>query len=500
MSNILRGIGKITNSAGQTFEWELTDPTAGQGLIYQDGKWINSGNFASDTGTVSTMDPITGVEYLVIGGGGGGGADEHTTGGAGGGAGGYRSSVQGESSGENSTAESTLIIDKTYSIVIGAGGVGATSRTDDGSNGEDSIFGTITSIGGGRGAKTQNNPGYDGGSGGGGNYNGVGGTGTANQGYAGGVGQGGAVGTGNRIGGGGGGAGGAGGDSGDGGVGISSLITGTSIERAGGGGGGTWAGGTAGTASGGGAVGASPTNNNTHGFNATQNTGGGGGGASVDITETSRANGGSGGSGVVILAYPKESQELAYIDGNLAYNYSQRPSDQAHVYEFIDGAGQISATEADPAFYSKEFENACLFDGESYLSRAANEIANNSPNAPWTFSAWVKRSDLASSASIFAAYGRVSNFWQPEVLMFKSSTDTSNPNCLHAWLHDNGSGYKWDVKSTEMFSDSNSWYHIVFQHDNVNGILRVYVNKNLVINSSASHSYATINSSAEHLI
>ena len=73
------------------FRMELTDPTAGQGLIYQDGKWINSGNFASDTGTVSTMDPITGVEYLVIGGGGGGGYRR---------AGGkYRSSSFGELSG-----------------------------------------------------------------------------------------------------------------------------------------------------------------------------------------------------------------------------------------------------------------------------------------------------------------------------------------------------------------------------------------------------------------
>ena len=29
--------------------------------------------------------------------------------------------------------------------------------------------------------------------------------------------------------------------------------------------------------------------------------------------------------------------------------------------------------------------NCLRFDGDSYLSRAGSEIANNSPNAPWTF-------------------------------------------------------------------------------------------------------------------
>ena len=30
--------------------------------------------------------------------------------------------------------------------------------------------------------------------------------------------------------------------------------------------------------------------------------------------------------------------------------------------------------------------NSLRFDGQSYLSRAASEIANNDKNAPWTFS------------------------------------------------------------------------------------------------------------------
>ena len=48
------------------------------------------------------------VEYLVIAGGGGGGNNNSSAAGGGGGAGGYRSSVSGESSGANSSAESVF--------------------------------------------------------------------------------------------------------------------------------------------------------------------------------------------------------------------------------------------------------------------------------------------------------------------------------------------------------------------------------------------------------
>ena len=301
---------------------------------------------AADLRSGGPITAIPGVEYLVIAGGGGGGGDGHTTGGAGGGAGGYRSSVQGESSGGNSTVESTLTIskDETYSIVIGAGGTGSTSRSNNGSDGQPSVFGSITALGGGRASHYQNVGGYDGGSGGGGNYNGAGGSGEANQGHAGGVGQGAGVGTGNRIGGGGGGAGGVGGNSGNGGIGISSLITGTSIERAGGGGGGTWAGGTAGTTTGGGGNGGSPTNQNVNGFSATQNTGGGGGGGTVGGSDYDSANGGDGGSGIVIIAYPIAFPELT-VDGfalDSTYTYSDSSRSGYRVYQFLSGSGSIS--------------------------------------------------------------------------------------------------------------------------------------------------------------
>jgi len=181
------------------------------------------------TTTFNVATPIE-VEYLVIAGGGGSLRE------AGGGAGGYRSSVSGESSGGGAGAESPISLNPgSYTVSVGAGGL----KDKDG---EDSVFHTITSIGGGRGAQ----PGDDGGSGGGGGRSSAfqfttGGSGTANQGFDGGIGD-----DTNNPGAGGGGGGGAGqagtdagGDNGgNGGDGVSSAIDGRNIFRAGGGAGG----------------------------------------------------------------------------------------------------------------------------------------------------------------------------------------------------------------------------------------------------------------------
>jgi len=217
------------------------------------------------------------VEYLVVAGGGGAGTSQ----GGGGGAGGYRSSVPREQSGDNTLAEPSLILSSgVYTVTVGDGGAGGVS-------GQDSIFSTITSIGGGRGANRDGNPSEIGGSGGGGSLNRSGASGTANQGNSGGNATGTA--TGFATGGGGGastrGADGSGSGGGVGGDGIFSSIDGSSVARAGGGSGeGYGSVPTGGGASiGGGGDVDQP---------GAPNTGGGGG-----------SNGSAGGSGIVIVRY-----------------------------------------------------------------------------------------------------------------------------------------------------------------------------------------------------
>ncbi len=246
-----------------------SDTTAGG---YRTVVWNASGSITVDGGDLE-------VEYLVIAGGGGGGNGAADIGGGGGGAGGYRSSVIGENSGGGASAESTITLTpSSYTVTIGAGGSANT-------NGSNSVFGSITSTGGGLAKGADGTVGGNGGSGGGvaGNGN-TPGTGTSGQGYAGSIGRG-SYGSTACSAGGGGGAGGAGtrpvndASTGAGGVGVASSITGSSVTRAVGG------------------LGKSKTGTEV-GANGSANTGNGaaGGGGQGGA-------GGAGGSGVVIVRW-----------------------------------------------------------------------------------------------------------------------------------------------------------------------------------------------------
>jgi hypothetical protein len=247
------------------------------------------------------------VDYLVLGGGGGGGSGY--TGGSGGGGGGAGGLLTGT---ETATEGAT-----SWSIVVGAGGVGDTtgSHGSDGNNSEITEI-AITAIGGGGGGGTHNgvaDNGRNGGSGGGApNWGGTGdyGSGTAGQGNDGGsrgdngpyygAGGGGGAGTaGNQ---------GQGIGSGDGGAGLSSTITGSAVYYGGGGGGSTYngTGGAGGT--GGGGDGSDGGGGGGNGENGTDGLGGGGGGAVPQQGGGPHRDGGAGGDGVVILSYIATTQ------------------------------------------------------------------------------------------------------------------------------------------------------------------------------------------------
>jgi|GEM_PF-1757711 len=250
------------------------------------------------------------IEVLVVAGGGGGGSDM----GGGGGGGGvvYDSSY--------------AVTPSKMAVTVGNGGAGAPAGVSQirGYNGENSVFGTITAIGGGGGASefgNNNSPAGNGGSGGGaaGCSSTTYGTGTSGQGYNGG-GSGGCY-----YPGGGGGAGGAGSNTpANGGIGYQSSITGATLYYGGGGGGAGYSGiaGNGGLGGGGGGgpmvsggglgggnalsrgknatAGTLGAQTNVPGGNGGANTGGGGGGGAH---YNSNNYGGSGGSGVVIVRY-----------------------------------------------------------------------------------------------------------------------------------------------------------------------------------------------------
>lgn len=254
-------------------------------------------------------------EYFAVGGGGAGGPARGN--GGGGGAGGLQTN--------NATVYSVpsqylpipnLSANTTYSINLGAGGVGYTTLSY-GNSGGSTIFSTgatvVVSASGGGGGGGAYSDGQNGGCGGGagGNYQGVDNPGTGSQGYNGGF-----LGGGNNSGAGGGGgidaSGSAGygpyGSGGNGGAGI--VYNGSAYG--GGGGGATYfgpygsTGGSGGSAGGvivggSGAIGPQGVGATICGGNAVPNTGSGGGGAGGGATP---GPGGSGSTGVFILSYP----------------------------------------------------------------------------------------------------------------------------------------------------------------------------------------------------
>jgi hypothetical protein len=262
----------------------------GGNIISQDADYFY--HIFTSSGTFTPTQSLT-ADYLVVAGGGGGGQDD----GGGGGAGGLRCTVT--ATGGGGTLETPLSLTATaYAVTIGAGGSAGTSGSGV-TNGSNSVFSTITSIGGGKGGGLRSVADYsggNGGSGGGPRFSGSVGTGTTNQGFAGGAS--------NNKGGGGGGAGVVGSASssvagGTGGNGVATIISGTPIYYAGGGGGGGDFGGTGGLG-GGGKGGTGASNDKTSGGS---NTGGGGGGGSGD--SAGGFIGASGGSGIVIVRYAK---------------------------------------------------------------------------------------------------------------------------------------------------------------------------------------------------
>jgi outer membrane protein assembly factor BamB len=274
-----------------TFALAQIISATGGTIIYTNGYTIHT--FTSN-GTFTCVGSGL-VEVLVVAGGGGGGC--HT--GGGGGAGGVVYTA------------SYLITNGDISVTVGAGGNGATSNNVSGSNGSNSVFDSITAIGGGGGASRFTDAG-SGGSGGGGSPQDLGmsyGSGITGQGYAGGVG-----GTAwNYLSGGGGGAGAVGsggtgsGGNGNGGAGLAFDISGSSVYYGGGGGGGVY--GTDVPGAGGTGGGGAGSNTSAVVGNGTPNTGGGGGGGGLAFSGTyTSLPGGNGGSGIVIVRYSSNAR------------------------------------------------------------------------------------------------------------------------------------------------------------------------------------------------
>ncbi|MGE4314273.1 MAG: glycine-rich domain-containing protein [Pseudobdellovibrionaceae bacterium] len=323
--------------------------------------WIVQTYTSVGTTTWTPSAEVTDVYFLVVGGGGGGGGRH----GGGGGGGGLVTNWGGAAYAVTTTA---------YTITVGDGGsYTQTSPTNQsiGENGDNSVFATVTALGGGGGGSYTANNVNTGGSGGGGG--GVGPTTTGSgdgraenrlggleaqndsgggtgYGHNGGIGAGPGDTASNTGGGGGGGAGsagsnGSGGNGGNGGNGLASDITGHDIYYAGGGGGGGLNSGGSGGLGGGG------SGSNNAPADGIDGLGGGGGGAR---SENTSATGGDGGSGTVIIRYQLSVEHFSILAGGSGnddlygssgldvFEFSHRgAANTDQIYNFTNGTDQI---------------------------------------------------------------------------------------------------------------------------------------------------------------
>jgi hypothetical protein len=311
----------LTNDAGNFVQYSTATlygilstnfaPSASGGnLIYTDGTYYYHQFLTTGTNAFIPTKNLT-VDYLVVGGGGGGGgAFNKDAAGGGGGAGAVI------------TGSLSLTANTSYTATVGGGGAGGagqiSARADNGSN---SVFSSITANGGAGGGTytdvagsgnvmpgTSNGNASGSGGGGAGTSFGAGGSG-GTYGFAGGSHTGTGQSNSSTSCGGGGGAGGVGGNGvanstgGNGGIGITTTITGSSVQLGGGGAGGSSQGATGGGSYGGGNRGAPTTSGGNNGGAGTANTGGGGGGGSAGTSNLGTTSGGAGGSGIVVIRY-----------------------------------------------------------------------------------------------------------------------------------------------------------------------------------------------------
>ena len=309
----------ITNVGSRIFDYiynqgdylKIEDPINSEGILGKDLKitFLKSYNinFPQDTE----------CDILVVAGGGGGGDTDAGGGGAGG-----------------LIYETNKILNGTYKIIVGEGGLGSIVNSTSGHKGYNSMivgnninYKSIGGGGGGSGYPSDVEPNLSKGGPGGGSSGGLGSSDLTRdvlnihidgQGYSGGIGDS------NIGGGGGGGAGGPGGSgtNGFGGIGREINITGKDIYYAGGGGGGH-------LDNLGGLGGGGEGKGHLHGLNATYYGGGGGGGGGT------YGNGGNGYEGIVIIRY--KTQLLESVQGNSSFVHIKNTDKKDNSLIYYDG-------------------------------------------------------------------------------------------------------------------------------------------------------------------
>ena len=115
---------------------------------------------------------------------------------------------------------------------------------------------------------------------------------------------------------------------------------------------------------------------------------------------------------------------------------------------FGAGAGEAAAFQIDRSLRFNSADSA-------YLNRTPSSAGNRKT---WTWSGWVKRSELTGNAFIFGAGSGIMVGGAHTAFMFQSDQQ------LQAYDY-TGSGYAYNIVTTRKFLDPAAWYHIVLAID-----------------------------------
>lgn len=396
-------------------------------------------NLVLDFDAGNNNSVLTSVDVLVVGGGGGGGVCY----GGGGGGGGVVYSTN-----------FVVTPGTAITVTVGAGGTNQVNTSGNGGPGGNSVFGTLTAIGGGFGGGNCGNTGGAGGSGGGGSGTGAasiaGGAGTTGQGFSGN----------SSITAGGGGGGGAGGgglsQNRQGNNGILNSITGVAAYYGGGGSGGgspTLSGGLGGGGSGGTALAAGVAD-------ATANTGGGGGGS---IISGGTGVSGLGGSGIVIVRYSGKPKATG---GTISYNGSFT------IHRFTSTGSTTFTPDSTTYDLSTSLSNGTLTNGATgYLGNngtvffdGTNDLITYSPSVldnitEGTISAWVYLNSI-TAAAITARQRDGVNTYAVFSIGSYSTSGGSGATGTAGKLYWHGKNGVVQAASTNNIT-ANRWHHVV---------------------------------------
>lgn len=415
---------------------------------------------------------VTKVDVLVVAGGGGGG---------------YRHAAGGGAGGLIYLENYSVTPGQTISVAVGGGGDGSTGGSIKASNGENSVFGGLTAIGGGAGGQWDggHKNGSSGGSGGG-SASLVNATGTSGQGNNGGTG---ATSGSPYNWGGGGGAGEAGGNAtsnrhGSGGNGLyygdkfgDSYGENGWFAGGGGGGGHNRAATVRGLGgNGGGGDGGTP-NVYEDGESGLSGTGGGGGGASTISSGTNI--GGNGGSGVVLIRYVdrRASTGMAINKGLVAhytmneidYNHSNNRVTDKTPYE--NHGSNYGATFTEDRFGKDD--SSFYFNESSYLRVPLDESFNFN-NQSFTLSSWVKTTDTG---------GGIFDTQQTSYRGYRLTIENGLVE-FGVYASDFNASYR-ELNSSILVNDGD-WHLVVATYDKNTSLMSIYIDGQLDITSTQS--------------